>query len=153
MNGWRTVLEIRRRGCSSSMTPSKKRYVTDDFQYYCIKLYVLEIRLQNTLRHLLKYFKDLNNSEDWVLFPRSSGRNVAYSNQLSCFQMKHENFHRGSSQLFKLFFFRRKHKTPCWKDNLSILRTKTFTKGRPFSSLIRVLPFRYITLRPVNLNQ
>lgn len=40
--------------------------VTDDFQYYCIKLYLLEIRLWNTLRHLMvkKYFKGLNNSED-----------------------------------------------------------------------------------------
>lgn len=40
--------------------------VTDDFQNYCIKLCFLEIRLRNTLRHLMakKYFKGLNNSGD-----------------------------------------------------------------------------------------
>lgn len=43
-----------------------KSFVTDDFQNNCIKLYLLEIRLWNTLRHLMakKYFKGLNNSGD-----------------------------------------------------------------------------------------
>lgn len=42
-------------------------FVTDDFQYYCIKLYLLEIRLWNTLRHLMakKYFKGLNRETEF----------------------------------------------------------------------------------------
>lgn len=95
--------------------------VTDDFQYCCIKLYFLEIQLWNTLRHLMvkKYFEGLNNSEDRVLFPRTPERNVAYSNQLCYFQIKHENFQSGSLELFELFL-KRKHKPPCWQDNLPI---------------------------------
>lgn len=57
---------------------SNNSSVTDDFPYYCIKLYLLEIRLWNTLRHLMvkKYFEGLNNSGDRVLFPRSPIRNA-----------------------------------------------------------------------------
>lgn len=50
--------------------------VTDDFQYCCIKLYLLEKRLWNTLRHLMvkKYFTGLNNSGDLSSFSKISSK-------------------------------------------------------------------------------
>lgn len=80
MNVGGTVLSISSRGCSQTFEPNNSPTIVA-VQYFCTEL---SIRLWNTLRHLMvkKYFKGFNNVEDWVLFPRSPWRNVAWNKQL-----------------------------------------------------------------------